>query len=71
MWVIVEKGGKIMDNIVAEYTIREVAEDGKCKVQYIVGDEVLLEGKEYPHNKFGHPYFCQMVSDSLDKIKEG
>ncbi len=55
---------------VAEYTIREVEEDGQCQVQYITGGEVLIEGKKYPHTKYGHPYFCKMVSDSLTRIKE-
>ena len=59
-----------MEKVVAEFTIREVEENGLCKVQYIAGGEVLIEGKEYPHTKFGHPYFTQMVKDALAQIKE-
>ena len=61
------------EEIVAEYTIREVVEDGKCRVQYIANGEVLYEGKEYPRDKagLGHPYFCDMVMDSLKKLQEG
>lgn len=55
---------------VTEYTIREVEENGQCRVQYISEGEVLLEGKEYPYNKYGHPYFSKMVQDSLLRIKE-
>lgn len=55
---------------VAEYTIREVEEDGQCRVQYITDGKVLLEGKEYPYTLDGHPYFSNMVLDSLIKIQE-
>ncbi len=57
-------------DIVAEFTIRKVVENGKCRVQYLTGGEVLLEGKEYPQTKYGHPYFCDMVKDVLGNIKE-
>jgi len=59
-----------MAKTIAEFTIREVEEDGKCKVQYITKGKVLYEGKAYPRGKYGHPYYCDMVKDSLARLQQ-